>query len=104
MERKTIHGVWISTHKQETRKENQTQGFLEILVKLVHLPENRRQMVCMTPHVFSSRWAHPLLAFARFGGSKSTRVELPIIDHYLITNHFFRSSSSVLHCDRFKML
>jgi len=99
MDRETIHGVWISTHKQETRKENQTQGFLEILVKLVHLSENRRQMVCMMPHVFSSRWAHPLLAFARFCGSRSTRVELPISDHYPITDHFFRSSSSVLHCD-----
>jgi hypothetical protein len=100
MDRETIHEVWISTHKQETRKENQTQGgFHEILVKLVHLSENRRQMVCMVPHVFSSRWAHPLLAFAGFCESKSTRVELPIIDRYPITNHFFRSSSYVLHCD-----
>jgi len=35
---------------------------------------------------------------------RNARVELPITDHYLITNHFFRSSSSALHFEWFKML
>jgi hypothetical protein len=32
------------------------------------------------------------------------RIELLITDHYPITNHFFRSSSSLLHFEWFKML
>jgi hypothetical protein len=38
------------------------------------------------------------------GRQAVARVELPITDHYLIIHHFFRSSSSVLHFEQFKML
>ncbi len=33
-----------------------------------------------------------------------TRVELCIINHYIISYHFIKSSSFVLHFERFKML
>ncbi len=54
----------------------------------------------------STAFSWPLILVIRLtlGLFLTHRVELPITDHYLITAHFFRSSSSVLYFEWFKML
>jgi hypothetical protein len=42
-------------------------------------------------------WPLILVMPLTLGLSPTHRVKLPITDHYLITEHFFRSSSSVLY-------
>jgi hypothetical protein len=49
-------------------------------------------------------WPLILVMPLTLGLSPTHRVELPITNQYLITEHFFRSSSSVLYFEWFKML